>query len=72
MRQVDRDALKIETEGEGEHPCGTTSLLYLPRDKGGRGLSFVETEYKETKVKAAVKLYQNRDPAVKMVREVVE
>ena len=72
LRQVDRDARKIATEGEGEHPCGTTSLLYLPRDKGGRGLRSVETEYKETKVKAAVKLYQNRDPAIKMVREFAE
>ena len=72
LRQVDRDARKIATEGEGEHPCGTTSLLYLPRDKGGRGLRSVETEYKESKVKAAVKLYQNRDPAIKMVREFAE
>ena len=52
--------------------CGTTSLLYLPRDKGGRGLRSVETEYKETKVKAAVKFYQKRDPAMKMVREFEE
>ena len=73
LRQVDRDARKIVTEGEGEHPCGTTSLLYLPRDKGGgRGLRSVETEYKETKVKAAVKLYQNRDPAMKIMREFAE
>ena len=67
LRQVDGDARKIVTEGGGKHPCGTTSLLYLPRDKGGRGLRSVETEYKEMKVKAAVKLYQNRDPAMKMV-----
>ena len=44
----------------------------MPRYKGGRGLRSVETEYKETKVKAAVKLYQNRDPAMKMVREFEE
>ena len=69
LRQVDRDARKIVTEGGGKHPCGSTSLLYLPRDKEGRGLRSVETEYKEMKVKAAVKLYQNRDPAMKMVRE---
>ena len=31
------------------------------------GLRSVKTEYKETKVKAAVNLYQNRDPAMKMV-----
>ena len=29
LRQVDRDARKIVTEGGGKHPCGTTSLLYL-------------------------------------------
>ena len=72
LRQVDRHARKIVTEGGGKHPCGTTSLLYLPRDKGGRGLRSVESEYKETKVKATVKLYQKRDPAMKMVREFEE
>ena len=30
LRQVDRDARKIITEGGGKHPFGTTSLLYLP------------------------------------------
>ena len=72
LRQVNRDACKFVTGGGGKHPCGTTSLLYLPRDKGGRGLRSVETEYKETKVEAAVKLYQNRQPAIKMVREFEE
>ncbi|XP_067023905.1 uncharacterized protein [Acropora muricata] len=67
LRQVDRDARKIVTAGGGKHPCGTTTLLFLPRDKGGRDLRSVETECKETK--AAVKLYQNRDPAMKMLRE---
>ena len=30
LRQVDKDARKIVTEGGGKHPCGTTSLLNLP------------------------------------------
>ena len=38
LRQVDRDARKIVTEGGGKQPCGKTSLLYQPHDKGGRGL----------------------------------
>ena len=50
-------------------PCGSTSLLYLPRDKGGRGLRSIEREHKETKVKAAVKLFQNRGLVMKMVRD---
>ena len=48
------------------------AILYLPRDKGGRGLRSIEEEYKVTKIKAAVKLYGNRDPAMAMVREFEE
>ena len=36
------------------------------------GLRSIETEYEETKVKAAVNLYQNRDLAMKMVRDFEE
>ena len=32
----------------------------------------IETEYKETKMKAAVNLYQNRDSAMKLVRDFEE
>ena len=38
----------------------------------GQGLRSIETEYKETKVNATVNLYQNRDPAMKMVRDFEE
>ena len=69
LREIDREARKIVVENGGKHPCGSTSLLYLPRDKGGRGLRSIEREYKETKVKAAVKLFQNRDPVMKVVRD---
>ena len=54
------------------HPGSSTALLYLPREKGGRGLHAVETEYKVTKVKAVVRLYKNKDPAMGMVREFEE
>ena len=64
---TDREACKIIVENGGEHPCGSTSLMYLPRDKEGRGLRSIKKEYKETKIKAAVKLFQNRDPVMKMV-----
>ena len=72
LKQIDREARKIVVENGGKHPCGSTSLSYLSRDKGGRGLRSIETEYKETKVKAAVNLYQNGDLAMKMVRDFEE
>ena len=46
-----------------QHPCYT-----CPEIREGEACIL----YKETKVKAAVKLYQNRDPATKMVGEFVE
>ena len=42
------------------------------REKGGRGLRSIEEEYKVTKIKAAVKLHGNDDPAMAMVREFEE
>ena len=59
--RIDRDERKIVTEGGRKHPCGTTSLLYLLHDKGGRGLRSVETEYKETKLKAAEQRSSHED-----------
>ena len=45
-------------------------LLYChPREKGGRDLCAIEMEYKVTKVKAAVRLYENKDPAMDIYGE---
>ena len=44
-------------------------MLYLPRRVGGRGLKLIEAEYKLTKVKAAVRLYNNLDPTMELVRQ---
>lgn len=67
--EIHRKAYKIVVENEGKHPCGSTSLLYLPRYMGRTGLRLIEGEYKEIKVKAAVKLFQDKDPVMKMVRD---
>ena len=72
LRKIDREARKIIIENGGRHPCGSTSILYLPREEGGRGLRSVEQEYQVTKVKVAVKLYRNDDQAMKMVRKFEE
>ena len=42
LRDVDRAARKIIVENGGKHPASLTSLLFLPREKGGRGLRSVE------------------------------
>ena len=69
---MDRAARKIIVENGGKHPASLTSLLYLLREKGGRGLRSVEHKYKITKIKSLLKLYQNSDQTVEEVREFEE
>ena len=38
--------------------------MYLSRDNGHRGSQSVEQEYKLSRIKAAVKLYQNPDSSM--------
>ena len=72
IQEIDRKARKIVIENGERHPCGSNAIFYLPRDKGGRGLRSVEMEYKGKKIKSAVRLYYNEDPAIQMVREFEE
>ena len=44
----------------------------MSRKLGGRGLKSVENEYKNTKIKAAVKLYCDADPTIAAVRSFEE
>ena len=56
IRRIDREVRKIIVENGGKHILGSTTLLYLPRDQGGRGMQSVESVYEATKIKAAIKL----------------
>ena len=47
-------------------------FVSLPREKWGRGLRSVEHEYKLTKIKSLLKLYQNSDQTLESVREFEE
>ena len=47
---------KIIMENEGNHSKGSTAMLYMSRKLGGKGLKSMENEYKNTKIKAAIKL----------------
>lgn len=45
---------------------------YLPREIGGRVLRSVEMENKATKIKSAVRIDCNGEPAMQMVRDFEE
>ena len=60
------DLQNIICENGGKHPLGSIAFLYLPRYARWRGVESVEAEYKQTK--SAVKLYENEDPTMGLVR----
>ena len=49
-----------------------TAVLDVSRMLGGRGLKSVDNEYKNTKIKAAVKFYCNADLTMAAVRSFEE
>ena len=68
FKRLDRKARKVIVENRGKHSLGSTALVYLPRRLGGCGLKSIEREYNQTKVKAVVRLYTNKDPVMDAVR----
>ena len=51
-----------------KHTNMMNSVLYMPRGRGGRGLRSLEVAYKEIKIKAAVKLLNDDEDRMKVVR----
>ena len=67
LKDVDRCIRKVMNVCGAKHTNTVNEGLYLSRQKGGRGLRSVQTLYKDTKIKAAIKLKQNEDPRIKLV-----
>lgn len=61
LRSIDREVRNIIRESGGKHSLSSTAVMYRSRDNGDRGLRSVEQEYKLSRIKAAVKLYQNQE-----------
>ena len=61
LRNVDREPRKIILENGGKHPAILTSLLYLPRDKGG-GDSLCRTRVQTYKDQGGAHIIQKHRP----------
>ena len=59
-------------ENGANHPLGSVVQLYISRKTGGRDLRSVKAECKSTKIKAAVKLFENSDTTMSAVRKFEE
>ena len=67
LKEVDRTIRKVMNICGAKHTNTVNDGLYLSRRKGGRGLRSVENDYKDVKVKAAMKLKMNDDSRMKLV-----
>ena len=62
--EVDLKIRRLLTEREARHPQYLSTLLYALRTVGGRGLKEVTTTNKETRVKAALRIYKKQRPEI--------
>ena len=68
LRDLDRLTRKIINECHGKHKYESTQLLYLPSEKGGKGLMEIEALYKHAKIKAAHYINTSDDVHIKLVK----
>ena len=67
LRELDRSTRQLMNDNKAKHKHESNSLLYLPVDKGGKGMQELETLYKTTKIKTAHYLTVSADPHVQLV-----
>ena len=69
IREMDLSIRTILNKVKAKYMLQANSSLYIPRNKGGRGLKNLETTYKKTKVIAAMNLLTRNDPRMECVRK---
>ena len=67
LKEVDLKIRRLLTDRGARHPQYLSTLLYPPRTVGGRGLKEVTitTTYKETRIKAALRITASKDPKLR-------
>ena len=69
LREIDQLIREVMNEVKAKYKLQLNASLYLPRNKGGRGLKNLELTYKKTKVIAAMNLMTRAEPRIELVRE---
>ena len=67
LKKMDICVREAMVKNGAKHYQQMNSLLYLPKSMGGRGLKSLENTYKETKIKAAIKLLNTTDQRIMLV-----
>ena len=69
IRKLDIIVREAINRNSGKYKLQMNASLYLPRCKGGRGLKRLETMYKETKIKATMRLANDTEDRMIAVRK---
>jgi len=67
LRAIDRRARKIIAQYQGHHKCASIERLYLPREKGGRGLQMIEQVWEREQLSMVAYLGGTRDTMLQAV-----
>ena len=68
IREMDTCIRDVMNHLGAKHTNLMNAVNYLPRNMGGRGLRSLEDTYKATKIKLAIKLVQDTDQRLKLVK----
>ena len=69
IRELDKIIREGMNQYHAKYSLQMNASLYLPRQKGGRGLKNLEMIYKKTKIKAMMNLIESSDPRIKCVKK---
>ena len=69
LREIDTCIRRVMNDQHAKYKLQANCSLYLPRSKGGRGLKQIENTYKQTRIKAAMKILVDDDPEMILVRK---
>ena len=67
LQKLDRATRKIMHKNLSLHPNASVARLYIPRDRGGRGLVALEDMYKRIMISTATRIHHSKDPLLKLV-----
>ena len=68
IRELDKIIREVMNQYHAKYSLQMNATLYLPRQKGGRGLRNLEMVYKKTKIKTMMNLFESTDPRIKCVK----
>ena len=69
LREFDTIIRNIMNKEKAKYSLQMNASLYLPRNKGGRGLRNFESLYKKIKIKSVMNILCTTDPRVRCVKE---